>query len=195
MARPLSDDAREAMVAGARALIATEGVHACTVEAVARRTGIAKTTIYRHLGNQDGLVLAALDGMVKATPAPDTGSLRGDLRVIQERYLRVADDPRMRELYWWLLTRSAQDREFAERFRKVRVQPHGPTVIALQRAIARGEVAPTLDVDLAMHLIQGPFMHMRFVENEEVPEEVVDLLVDQIVAGLTAGAPRRPRRR
>jgi AcrR family transcriptional regulator len=195
MARPLSDDAREAMVAGARGIIATEGVHACTVEAVARRTGVAKTTIYRHVGNQDGLVLAALDGMVKASPAPDTGSLRGDLRAIYERYLRVADDPRMRELYWWLITRSAEDREFAERYRRVRVQPTGPTVVAIQRAMARGEVDPTLDVDLAMHLVQGPILHKRFVENEEVTDAELEVLLDQIVAGLTLGASRRRPRR
>ncbi len=176
------------MVDGARAIIASEGVHACTVEAVARRTGIARSTIYRHVGGTDGLVLAAVDGMVKAATPPDTGSLAGDLRVIQERYLRVARDPAMRELYAWMLDRSIQDPEFAARFRKVRVQPQGSTVVALQRAIARGEVEPTLDVDLAMHFIQGPFLSKRIVEGEELAPHELDELLRMILAGLVRPA-------
>jgi AcrR family transcriptional regulator len=184
MGRPRSEAARAAMVEGARRIITTEGVRACTVEAVARLTGIARTTIYRHVGGTDGLVLAAVDGMVRAAEPPDTGSLREDLREIQRRYVAVARNPRMRELFWWLVARSLDDREFAERFRSVRVQPQGSTVVALQRAIARGELAPTVDVELALHLIQGPFLSKRFVENEDVSDAEVAALVDLVVDGL-----------
>lgn len=185
MARPLSSEAREAMVRGALDIIGTDGVGACTVEEVARRTGIARTTIYRHFGSVDELVLAAVDSMVQATEAPDTGSLRGDLEVIMRRYLRVADNPRMRELYGWMMWRSTQDPQFSARFRAVRVQPQGVTVVALQRAIARGEVPPTIDIPLAMHLIQGPTMSKRIVEGEVLTDAEFDRLLDWTVAALT----------
>jgi Tetracyclin repressor-like, C-terminal domain len=81
--------------------------------------------------------------------------------------------------------RSMQDTEFAAKFRSVRVQPKGPTVIALQRAIACGEVDPTLDLNLAMHLIQGPFMSKRTVENEELTDEEIETVLGQIVQALT----------
>jgi AcrR family transcriptional regulator len=184
MARTLSESAREAMIECARDVIGTIGVHSCTVEEVAQRTGIAKTTIYRHFGGSDALVLAAVDGMVKTADVPDTGSLLGDLRVIIRRYLKIAQSPASRELFGWMLTRSMQDQEFAAKFRSVRVQPKGPTVIALQRAIARGEVNPTLDLNLAIHLIQGPFMSKRTVENEELTEEETETLLGQIVRAL-----------
>jgi AcrR family transcriptional regulator len=187
MVRPLSETARDSMISSAREVIATAGVHSCTVDEIARRTGIAKTTIYRHFGGMDALVLAAVDGMVKATDVPNTGSLFGDLRVIVVRYLKIARSPANRELFGWMLTRSMQDQEFAAMFRPVRIQPHGPTVIALQRAMARGEVDPTLDVHLAIHLIQGPFMSKRTVENEELTQHEIDTLLGQIVRGLTIG--------
>lgn len=174
------------MIQTARAVIVGDGVDACTVDEVARRSGIAKTTIYRHFGSSDALVLAALDGMVKAMDVPDTGSLAGDLRIIQRRYLRIADNPRMRELYAWMLHRSMLDPAFAADFRNVRVQPKGPTVLALQRAIARGEVAPTIDLDLAMHLIQGPIMSKRILEGEPITEAEFEELIDRTVRALTA---------
>lgn len=176
------------MIAGAREIIGTDGARACTVDEVARRTGIAKTTIYRHFGGVDALVLAAVDGMVKATVVPDTGSLEGDLRVIQRRYLDVAADPAMRELYGWMMTRSMEDPEFAARFRAVRVQGAGPTVIALQRAIARGEVPPTIDIPLAMHLIQGPLATKRIVEGDVISDAEFDTLIAWTVAALRSSA-------
>jgi AcrR family transcriptional regulator len=185
MARPLSETARELMIECAREVIGTAGVQSCTVDEVARRTKIAKTTIYRHFGGSDALVLAAVDGMVKTADMPDTGSLLGDLRVIMRRYLKVAQTPASRELFAWMMIRSMQDAEFAAKFRSVRVQPKGPTVIALQRAIARGEVDPTLDPNLAIHLIQGPFMSKRMVENEDLTDEEIETLLGQIARSLT----------
>lgn len=185
MARTLSETARDAMIECAREVIGTTGVHACTVDEVARRTGIAKTTIYRHFGGSDALVLAAVDGMVKTSDAPDTGSFLGDLRVIMKRYVNIARNPANRELFGWMMTRSMQDAEFATMFRSVRVQPKGPTVIALQRAIARGEVHPTLDLSLAIHLIQGPFISKQTIENEEPTDDEVETLLVQIVRALT----------
>jgi AcrR family transcriptional regulator len=180
------------MIDATREIIASDGVRACTVDEVARRTGIAKTTIYRHFGGVDALVLASVDGMVRAMEPPDTGSLAGDLRVIQQRYLGIARAPAMRELYAWMVSRSMQDADFAAQFRSVRVQPQGATVIALQRAIARGEVSPTVDIQLAMHLIQGPFMSKRIMENEALTDDEFDALLGFIVRGLTTTSSGPP---
>jgi AcrR family transcriptional regulator len=174
------------MLDGARQIIVRDGVHACTVDEVARRTGIAKTTIYRHVGDRDGLVLAAVDGMVRASEPPDTGSLLGDLREIMRGYLRVAESVRMRELYGWMLDRSMQDPEFALRYRRVRVQPQGPTVIALQRAIARGEIPPTIDIPLVMHLVQGPVMSIRMLDDEPVSDEQLETLLGWVLRAIGA---------
>lgn len=185
MARPLSDTARAEMIRAAHGIITTEGVHACTLDEVARRSGVAKTTIYRHFGGVDGLVLAVVDDMVQATDGPDTGSLEGDLRIIVGRYLAVAAHPPMRELYGWMMTRSMEDPGFASRFRAVRVQGSGPTVLALQRAIARGEVPATIDIPLAMHLIQGPLATKRIVDGDVVGPAELDTLLGWIVRALT----------
>ena len=175
------------MIDATMAIIEGDGVYACTVDEVARRSGVARTTIYRHFGGVDGLVLAAVDRMVKTTPVPDTGSLRGDLEVIMRRYLAIADHPRMRELYGWMVCRSMQDPEFASHYQAVRVQPQGVTVVALQRAIARGEVPPTIDIPLAMHLIQGPTLSKRIVDGEVLDPAAFDTLLDWLVTALGGG--------
>lgn len=173
------------MILAAAQILATDGPLACTVDEVARRSGVAKTTIYRHFQNSDALVLAVVDSSVKETPGPNTGSLSGDLKIIINGYLKTAEALANRRLFIWMLTRSMADPDFATKFRSVRIQPLGRTMVALQRAIARGEVPPETDLSLAMHLVQGPFMSKRIIENEQLTRREVDTLVDMIVSAFT----------
>ena len=60
-------------------ILAKEGIEAVSIEAVARRSGVAKTTIYRQWPHQAALVLDAFRSVAPDAPAPDTGSLHDDL--------------------------------------------------------------------------------------------------------------------
>ena len=171
MARPRSENARTKLVAAAAQILATEGVGAVTAEEVARRSGVAKTTLYRHFGGTDALVFATVQANVAALSPPDTGTLRGDLAEIHRTYLKVARAQQSRELFVWMVARAIEDPANRELFRQARVQPRGPTVLALQRAMARGEVDPDLDIDLAMHVIQGPLISIRIVDDRDVSDE------------------------
>lgn len=186
MARPPSTAARQSMVQTAAEILRTQGVAACTVEEVSRQSGVAKTTLYRHFGTIDKLILAVVDASVKKTKVPDTGTLRGDLIEIQRAYLRSSRVRSSRELFVWMLTQSMSDPDFAVRFRHVRVQPTGPTAIVLQRAIARGEVSPAIDMDLALHVIQGPFISKRIIDNSDIDDREFNALIDVVVAAITA---------
>ncbi len=167
-----------------RAIIIERGVSACTIEEVASRSGVAKTTIYRHYGGLDELIFAAVARDVSDGNATDTGSLRGDLIEIQSHYVEVASSATVRELFVWMMGRAVTSSAHADLFRSVRVQPQGPTVIALQRAIARGELAPTIDLDMAMHVIQGPFISKRIVDNTDITPHEVKTMVDMAISAL-----------
>lgn len=154
---------------------------------VARRSGVAKSTLYRHFGNMDALVFAVVQENVAAEDPPDTGTLRGDLAEIHRGYLEVASLQQNRELFVWMVAKALEDPVDRELFRQARVQPRGPTVVALQRAMARGEIDPSTDIDMAMHIIQGPLISMRIVDNSEVSDSNLDALLDMIVRALDAG--------
>lgn len=186
MARPLSASARQKLLAAAAAIIAEEGVGAISAEQVARRSGVAKTTLYRHFDSIDELVFAVVESSVSAAEAPDTGTLRGDLAEIHRRYLEVASVRQSRELFVWMVTKAIEDPANRDLFRRARVQPRGPTVLALQRAMARGEVDPSIDVDMAMHMIQGPLISMRIVDNSEVSDSDLDTMLDMTMRSLRA---------
>jgi AcrR family transcriptional regulator len=186
MARPRSQAARRRLLDAALEIVATDGVAAVTADAVARRSGVAKTTLYRHFGSTDGLVFATVADSVTAQVPPDTGTLRGDLEAIHRRYLDVASSQQSRELFAWMVAKSIESAENRELFRRVRVQPRGPTTVALQRAIARGEVDAGIDVDMAIHIIQGPLISQRIVDNSDVSESELARMVDMTARALGA---------
>src|SRR3954452_1599782 len=63
--------------------LAEHGLGATTMEAVARRSGVNKTTLYRRWGSKEELVLDALLELgERRVPIPDTGSLRDDLLTV-----------------------------------------------------------------------------------------------------------------
>jgi len=167
-------------------ILRTDGVTGVTGDEVARRSGVAKTTLYRHFGSTDALVFAVVEDSVSAGSPPDTGTLRGDLEQIHRRYLEVAAAPQSRELFAWMVSRALESAEHRERFRRARVQPRGPTLTALQRAISRNEIGADIDIDMAMHVIQGPLISKRIVDDNDLTPGELDTLLDMTMRALGA---------
>lgn len=188
MARPLNSDATDKLRASTAEIVFTDGVDACTIEEVARRSGVAKSTIYRRYEDIDALIFDMVATRVTESAEVDTGTLAGDLSEILGRYLKSSKRSTTRELYLWMAQRAQREPRLGELFNKARVQPGGPTTVALERAKERGEIAADLDVETALHMIQGPFFTKRLVENAEPDDEEFGLLISMIVAALTSTA-------
>jgi AcrR family transcriptional regulator len=77
--RPRDPGRDEAILEAALALIAELGYDRTTIDAIAERAGVGKPTIYRRWAGKPELVAAAIARRKQRRPAPDTGSLRGDL--------------------------------------------------------------------------------------------------------------------
>src|SRR4249920_852730 len=76
LGRPRSSEADQAILDAALEVFAGAGYDGLTIEAVADRAGVAKSTIYRRYQDKAELLLAAVECSAEiSTPAPDTGSL------------------------------------------------------------------------------------------------------------------------
>ncbi|MGH2503871.1 MAG: helix-turn-helix domain-containing protein, partial [Ktedonobacterales bacterium] len=76
--RPRSAQADQAILDAALELIAQEGIQGMSIEGVAARAGVGKTTIYRRWPNKDALALDALRTVKPPIVSFDTGNLRSD---------------------------------------------------------------------------------------------------------------------
>jgi AcrR family transcriptional regulator len=184
MARPLSEEARAKMLAAAQEIIISEGMSACTVDEVARRSGVAKTTIYRHFAGANELSMEAVEDMVEHVATPDHGSLRADLHEIIHAFRRVVSHQTFKQLFAEMLARAVRDPEFAKIYDEAQEMRHAPLRTAIQRGIARGEVDPEIDLETAMYFVQGPFVAKRLIEMDELTEAEIDDFLDLIVKAL-----------
>jgi len=73
---------KEAVMAATYELLQETGLGGLTVDAVSERSGVAKTTIYRHWPTRSALVIDACSKLGTRREVPDTGSLAGDMAVL-----------------------------------------------------------------------------------------------------------------
>lgn len=78
--RPRREGADESILLGARALLAEVGYASLTVDAVAERVGVAKTTVYRRWPTKRELIAAALTATVSSPP--DLSSLYAEVAAL-----------------------------------------------------------------------------------------------------------------
>ncbi len=185
MARPLSEEARQKALSAAQTVIAEHGIAGFTLDAVAHKSGVAKSTIYRHWEDRNDLLFSAIGCMVQPFPTPNTGSLAGDLRAFMCVVLPIISDPVMRRTMTGVLAAATDDPELARVHQQMMEQRMAPITTILDLAKGRGEVARDLDTELALALIEGPFFVKLVVKNQPLDDATLDEMIDLIVKALT----------
>jgi len=184
MARPKSEEARQAAIDVAVELLLESGVEGVTFEEVAARSGVAKTTLYRHFGTKAALVVTAASSCFVELPTPDTGDLETDLRLVFDAWKATDEANRIPDLMPTLLAASDRDPDLRELTMAMIEDRSRPIRTVLRLAQMRGQIDPDLDLDLALALLKGPFVQRRMVDRLEVTDEFRDGVLRNVVAGL-----------
>lgn len=188
MARALSKTARGKMLAAAHDVVLECGVSGFSVDEVARRSGVAKTTIYRHFENAKELLVAALDQVMTAPPTPDTGSLRGDLVEYLTHVRPTFADVGLRTLFFEIYAAAARDPDLRDQYAALMGARAGPTTAIFEHAHARGELDPEIDYLTMLEIVQGPLISRSMSRPETLAELDLAALADRMAAAL---APQR----
>ncbi len=182
---------RAAVLAATIAAMAEIGCTALTVEDVARRAGVHKTTIYRRWQDRESLIADALtETIAPRVPVPDTGEIAADLRELARAIIRwntsptgqavlaamVSDAARLPEIA------AAKRRFFADRFRR-----NAPIVT---RAIGRGELPPGTDPEAVIKALIAPIYLRLLLTIEPVDEGTVELAVQTALTAAREGLLR-----
>ncbi|WP_217915693.1 TetR/AcrR family transcriptional regulator [Miltoncostaea marina] len=173
-------------------LIAEEGFEGVTIEAVAARSGVAKTTIYRHWPTREALLVEAF-GCCAGPPVPrvDTGSTEEDLVSVLAGLGRRLSDRSWCNTLRSLVDSASRDPELGRLHRATLVERRRPLTDALARGIERGDLPAGLDIDEAVAQLAGPLFYRALITGEPCDEPYVARLVARALPGLRAG-PREP---
>jgi AcrR family transcriptional regulator len=190
MARPRSEDARRRVLDATVDALLAAGVEGTTIEAIADRSGVAKSTIYRHFGNRETLLVEAVRSCITSTPTPDTGSLADDLADLFGRY-DEAENRQINALIPLLLDERRRDPAMQAAVDVVLAERQRPLRTVLQLAQFRGEIDPSLDLDVALAMLVGPVTYRRMIQDEEITDEFIATVLPGAIAALRSTAPSR----
>ena len=185
---PSTPSRDEAILQATRELLVEGGARALTVEAVAARSGIAKTTIYRRWASRHELALAVVLDMVKtASAVPDLGDTRRELTEFLGRAVHILGTTLMGPVMQGLVSELASDDDLALGFRQqvvgVRVRE---LARVLDRGIARGQVRDGVDPEHVHELLFGPVYYRLFLSGNELDADLARRIVDAIFPGIAA---------
>jgi AcrR family transcriptional regulator len=183
MARPRSEEAHRAAIDATVEVLLDSGVDGVTLEEVAARSGVAKSTLYRHFGSKEQLIATAARRCVVEHPTPDTGDLGEDLAFLFSRYAETDEARRFPDLFPMLIDAGNRDPALGEIVHAVLEERRRPMRTVLQLAQLRGEIGKDLDLDTAMAMIIGPLSYRRLVERRQItPEFKAEVLRGAVVA-------------
>ncbi len=189
--RPRSPACDEAIVDAALAVFAAEGFDGLTMEAVAARAGVGKATLYRRYASKAELVIRAASCLTAAeAPEPDTGSLRGDLEAIAGNLVHLLTGTVAGRCIPELVAAMPRCAQLADQHQRFVADRRAHTVRAVQRAVARGEIAADTDGELVADLLAGPIFYRHLVVRGRLDGRYAERVADAVVGGLTNGADR-----
>lgn len=176
-------DREEEILDAALELLTTVGYDRLTMDAVARDAHASKATLYRRWETKARLVLDALlrSKGVPEVQSHDTGSLRGDLVATFCGRHGMAN-AKTAAVISSVVTAVSTDPEFATLFREHFIAPKTRvTHEVFQRAIARGEVSPDVDLDILVPALAGVCLHRKFVMGLEPDDDLVERVIDNLI--------------
>ena len=164
-----------------------------SIEEVAARAGVGKTTIYRRWPSKGLLALDAfVDSFREEQPLPDTGTLRGDLLSALHAWVRAVTQTAMGPMLTGLIAEAQHDPELRGAWRDRVLEPlRQQHRVMLDRAIARGEIAASVDRDVVLDLFFGAAEHRLLLGHLPMTGEFIAEVVDVILAGLPRPGPER----
>ena len=166
-------------------LISEEGFAGVSIEAVAARSGTAKTTIYRHWPSREALLIEAF-GICSDAPydSPDTGSLRDDLIAVLSGLALKLNEGGWCSALSSLADAASRDAELERLHISTLALRRKPLTDVLERGIARGDLPAGMDIEDAVALLGGPLFYRAMLARQPVEPAFVNRTVDAALGTL-----------
>lgn len=187
--RPRSARADAAILDATLDLLAEGGYAALTMEGIADRAGVGKTTLYRRWKSPEEVVVAAVSSFVEEIRIPDSGSVAEDLYLLMRQAVDVYRG-RPGKVLPGLLAAMAASEEVGRSVRAHFLEGRRAALATvLQRGIERGELPTDADIELILDFLGGPLFYRILVTGGPLDTDLAHGVVDVVLHGVARTAP------
>ena len=173
-------------------VLAETGYDGMTIDMVAARAKAGKATLYRRWSSKGELVIEAVACMkqIDLGSLPDTGTLRGDFVAMIKPH-SIEDSQRKLKIMTGLLSMLSKDPELADTALASIMEPRvAANRILLRRAIERGEIAASIDVEAIAVLSQAMATYRVMILRKPVDRAFILSVLDSVILPAVGLAPR-----
>lgn len=179
--RRRSPEAHEAIMDATIEMLQEVGYSRLTVEGVAARARVGKTTVYRWWPSKTSLVIETLDRYLDLPPLDPSGDARADIRALIQRIADVFAGPPLGEVLPALAVDLTRDPEAAEQFRHMLGPRRAANAAVLYHAAGRGDLPHDIDPHALLDILAGAILYrslMRAAPTPTLVNQLVDLVLD-----------------
>ncbi len=177
-ADPRVERSRRVILSAAIELLGEVGYGGLTVEAVAARAGVGKSTIYRHWSGKLDLVEDAIRTLKATVAVPATGSVR---ERVTEVLRQVATNLAWSECLPAVIDAAERDPEVRAIHCRLAAERRQVMVDLLAEGVRTGEVPAHLDLPLLADCLFGAIVVRRLLLHEPFDPATVPVLVAQVL--------------
>ena len=194
-----AERSKQAILDATRELLAEEGgVKALTVEAVAERSGVAKTTIYRRWRDKWQLALDAV--MIDLLPSfddpVDVGDTRKELITFVDSVVRAFASTPQGPAMQALVSEIATHPELRRVYREAVVEPRRETLRpVIERGVARGDLRPETDLRIVHELMLGPVFYRLLLSGPPLDRKLSESVADAVLGAFAPTSSAKTRKR
>lgn len=183
-----SQRTHRAVMTAAAQLLAENGYASVTVEAIAARASVAKTTIYRWWSTKAAIFMELYNEVAaEMLTGLDTGSVEEDLRNLLQGLFKLFTTTSAGPAMVGMIAEAQSSPEFARSFQEqFMIHRRNVTRVILKRGVERGELEADLNIDLAIDVISGPIWYRLLQGHAPLDEHFADGVVRQVLFGIWA---------
>ena len=190
---PKEPDARvrrsqAAVLAATYELLTEAGFGGVTVDAVSARSGVAKTTIYRHWPTRSALLIDACSKLGTKREAPDSGNLVGDLMALATDLAERLRTARWPSVLPSIIDAGERDPELARLYAALHAELVGAFRTVIERGQKRGELARGRGTSEVIAALLGPLFYRRWFSREPLDERFVRGVVERAIGEIGRGS-------
>ena len=180
---PRIERSRRVILEAALEELGEVGYGALTIESVAARAGVGKSTIYRHWPGKLALVEDAFRTLKAEAVIPESGTLRERITSFLQQAARFIEESTYSACMPALIEAAERDPQVRAFHCDFSTERRAALVDVLREAVKSGELPPDADPDILADALVGPIVMRRLMFFEPFDPKLVPALVDQILPG------------
>ncbi len=168
---------REAVLVVTAQLLYERGFGGATVDEISRRSGVAKTTIYRHWSTRTDLLRDACSTIGTPLDTPNTGNFQADVTALMTDLAYALRSAKWTSVLPSIIDAAERDSEIAYMYSQLQRGYSAPFETVIERALRRGELPVNTNVSMLIAALTGPLFYRRWFSREPITADVANQIV------------------